>query len=96
MSTLTHSRYSVLFGFGLLMWSIFLSDAATAATRLKELARIEGTRSNDIVGYGIVVGLAGTGDRCAVKPLCSQSLTHLTNLEFEFPLMMSTAGMWRL
>ena len=78
MSTLTHSRYSVLFGFGLLMWSIFLSDAATAATRLKELARLEGTRSNDIVGYGIVVGLAGTGDSMRSKATM-QSVTNTLN-----------------
>ena len=53
MTTLAHSRNSALVGFGLLLISILLSDATAAATRLKELARIEGTRSNDIVGYGI-------------------------------------------
>lgn len=34
-----------------------------AAARLKELASVEGVRDNQLVGYGIVVGLAGTGDR---------------------------------
>ncbi|MFT4826701.1 MAG: flagellar P-ring protein precursor FlgI [Cryomorphaceae bacterium] len=38
-----------------------------SAIRLKELARIEGARDNDIVGYGIVVGLAGTGDSTRSK-----------------------------
>lgn len=33
-----------------------------AADRLKDLASVEGVRSNPLVGYGVVVGLAGTGD----------------------------------
>lgn len=32
------------------------------ATRIKELAQIEGVRDNQLIGYGLVVGLAGTGD----------------------------------
>src|SRR5208283_1099188 len=31
--------------------------------RLKDLVSIEGVRSNQLIGYGLVVGLAGTGDR---------------------------------
>jgi flagellar P-ring protein precursor FlgI len=34
-----------------------------AAVRLKELAAVEGVRDNQLIGYGLVVGLAGTGDR---------------------------------
>jgi flagellar P-ring protein FlgI len=33
------------------------------AARLKELASVEGVRENQLIGYGLVVGLAGTGDR---------------------------------
>ena len=36
---------------------------ATADIRIKELASIEGVRDNQLVGYGLVVGLNGTGDR---------------------------------
>ncbi|MGP8247637.1 MAG: flagellar basal body P-ring protein FlgI [Bryobacteraceae bacterium] len=39
------------------------SMAAGAATRLKELVSLEGVRDNQLLGYGLVVGLAGTGDR---------------------------------
>jgi flagellar P-ring protein FlgI len=35
----------------------------SSASRLKELAAIEGVRDNQLIGYGLVVGLAGTGDR---------------------------------
>ncbi|MES1258040.1 MAG: flagellar basal body P-ring protein FlgI [Acidobacteriota bacterium] len=34
-----------------------------AATRLKDLVSIEGVRDNQLIGYGLVVGLAGTGDK---------------------------------
>lgn len=40
---------------------ILVSDPSHAA-RLKDIAKIEGVRSNQLVGYGIVVGLDGTGD----------------------------------
>ncbi len=42
---------------------LLLLAAPTAATRLKDLAAIEGVRENQLVGYGLVVGLKGTGDR---------------------------------
>jgi flagellar P-ring protein precursor FlgI len=37
--------------------------APAAGTRLKELVALEGVRDNQLIGYGLVVGLAGTGDR---------------------------------
>jgi flagellar P-ring protein precursor FlgI len=37
--------------------------AAAVPTRIKELATIEGVRDNPLIGYGLVVGLSGTGDR---------------------------------
>src|SRR5580692_3383400 len=47
-----------------------------AASRLKELVDIEGVRDNQLVGYGLVVGLAGTGDRQQVL-FSAQSLTNM-------------------
>src|SRR5262245_24090100 len=44
---------------------LLLTTAAAGAspTRLKELASLEGVRDNQLVGYGLVIGLAGTGDK---------------------------------
>ncbi len=42
---------------------LFVTTLAPAATRLKELAALEGVRDNQLVGYGVVVGLNGTGDK---------------------------------
>ncbi|WP_232628575.1 flagellar basal body P-ring protein FlgI [Methylobacterium sp. Leaf118] len=47
---------------------------AAALSRVKDLASIEGVRSNQLVGYGIVVGLNGTGDTLNNIPFTKQSL----------------------
>ena len=52
------------------------SSSAAAGARLKELASIEGVRDNQLVGYGLVVGLAGTGDKRQTV-FSAQSLTNL-------------------
>ena len=45
----------------LLIYLVFLGSISVA-DRLKDLASLAGVRSNQLVGYGVVVGLAGTGD----------------------------------
>ncbi|HUB90316.1 MAG TPA: flagellar basal body P-ring protein FlgI [Dyella sp.] len=47
----------------LLLLSLFSAAAlAGGSVRLKEIARVEGVRDNALVGYGLVIGLSGTGD----------------------------------
>jgi flagellar P-ring protein precursor FlgI len=46
------------------------------AARLKDLVEIEGVRDNQLIGYGVVVGLAGTGDRQQTV-FTNQSLTNI-------------------
>ena len=50
--------------------------ADTANARLKELVSLEGVRDNQLIGYGIVVGLKGTGDRQQTL-FTAQSLTNM-------------------
>jgi flagellar P-ring protein precursor FlgI len=50
--------------------------AASGTVRLKELVTLEGVRDNQLMGYGLVVGLAGTGDRRQTV-FSAQSLTNL-------------------
>jgi flagellar P-ring protein FlgI len=50
--------------------------ASAAPVRLKDLISIEGVRENQLVGYGIVVGLAGTGDK-QTTIFTTQSLANL-------------------
>jgi len=47
---------------------VFLSALQVNAERLKDIATIEGVRSNQLIGYGLVVGLDGTGDQTNQTP----------------------------
>src|SRR5258708_29173261 len=48
--------------------------SAGATSRIKDLANIEGVRQNQLIGYGLVVGLNGTGDTLNNIPFTKQSL----------------------
>ncbi|HEY5673475.1 MAG TPA: flagellar basal body P-ring protein FlgI [Malonomonas sp.] len=50
----------------LILWGAVLLTSAEAS-RIKELAQLEGVRSNQLVGYGLVVGLNGTGDSASTQ-----------------------------
>ncbi|MBL0092296.1 MAG: flagellar basal body P-ring protein FlgI [Piscinibacter sp.] len=47
------------------------------AARIKELASVQGVRSNPLVGYGLVVGLDGTGDQTTSTPFTAQSIAAM-------------------
>ncbi|WP_444814715.1 flagellar basal body P-ring protein FlgI [Variovorax flavidus] len=47
------------------------------AERLKELATIQGMRDNPLIGYGLMVGLDGTGDQTMQTPFTTQSLNNM-------------------
>jgi flagellar P-ring protein precursor FlgI len=49
-------------------------STATATSRIKDLANIDGIRQNQLIGYGLVVGLNGTGDTLNNTPFTKQSL----------------------
>lgn len=48
-----------------------------AQTKLRDVLDIEGVRTNDLVGYGIVVGLNGSGDSVRNAPFTEDSLSHM-------------------
>ena len=49
-------------------------SAADAVSRIKDIADVVGVRDNMLVGYGLVVGLAGTGDKLNKAPFTKESL----------------------
>ncbi len=59
-----------------LAFTLLIAGSLNAAARLKELAAVEGVRENQLIGYGLVVGLAGTGDRRQTV-FSAQSLTNM-------------------
>jgi len=66
-----------------LLIAAFLASAAVwwpapaQAARIKEVASVQGVRTNQLVGYGLVVGLDGTGDQTTQAPFAIQSLLSM-------------------
>jgi flagellar P-ring protein precursor FlgI len=86
-------RYSLRL---ILMLSISALSALPAqAERLKDLANIQGVRSNQLIGYGLVVGLDGTGDQTTQTPFTLQTtLSMLQQMGVVLPP--GTAGQMQL
>jgi flagellar P-ring protein precursor FlgI len=59
------------------MTSPFATPTAWAGPRIKDVADFEGVRENQLVGYGLVVGLNGTGDSLRNSPFTRQSLASM-------------------
>ena len=53
------------------------ADPAMAAPRIKDIVSVENVRPNQLIGYGLVVGLAGTGDRLRNSPFTEESLAAM-------------------
>jgi len=63
--------------------ALLLTFPAIGAQRIKDLASIQGVRSNQLIGYGLVVGLPGTGEQ---SPFTEQSFrTMLSNFGIMLP-----------
>jgi flagellar P-ring protein FlgI len=63
---------TALFASAALWWPV-----SAEAARIKEVATVQGVRSNQLVGYGLVVGLDGTGDQTTSAPFTAQSLAAM-------------------
>lgn len=62
---------------GLLLVLLLAGSGAARAERIKDIASINGVRSNQLVGYGLVVGLDGTGDKTTQVQFTVQSLKSM-------------------
>ncbi|MEA3124035.1 MAG: flagellar P-ring protein FlgI, partial [Caballeronia sp.] len=57
--------------------SVAALPQAAQAERLKDLVSFQGVRDNPLIGYGLVVGLDGTGDQTTQTPFTTQSLVNM-------------------
>jgi len=57
--------------------TVFGAAAPVHAERIKDIAMVAGVRTNQLVGYGLVVGLNGTGDQTTMAPFTMQSVENL-------------------
>lgn len=62
---------------GLLLVACLGVAGPVRAERIKDIATVAGVRHNQLIGYGLVVGLAGTGDRTSQAPFTEQSLSNM-------------------
>lgn len=60
--------------FSLMSATVF---AESASTRIKDIAKVQGVRSNQLIGYGLVVGLNGTGDSDDIPQMISSTVSML-------------------
>lgn len=69
-----------------LLCTLVLAPTPAQAERVKDLAQVAGVRGNPLIGYGLVVGLDGSGDRTSQTPFTVQSLkTMLEQLGATLP-----------
>lgn len=59
------------------LWLGFVVATTVHAERIKDLASVQGVRPNQLVGYGLVVGLDGTGDQTIQTPFTIQTLNSM-------------------
>ncbi len=71
-----HPLYWIGFNI-VLLFALLLCSSNVHAERIKDLADVAGVRSNPLVGYGLVVGLNGTGDQTTQTPFTVQSLNSM-------------------
>ncbi|MDR3090146.1 MAG: flagellar basal body P-ring protein FlgI [Desulfobulbaceae bacterium] len=70
-------RFSARFFLALVVFGvIFLTDAAQAA-RIKDLAKLHGVRSNQLIGYGLITGLNGSGDDMKKSLFTTQAIYNM-------------------
>ena len=60
-------------GLSILLFGLVIFSGESHAERIKDIAMVEGARSNQLVGFGLVVGLDGTGDQVTQTPFTIQA-----------------------
>ncbi len=78
--------FSLLAAMAVVVPAALVTPTAAFAERIKDLATIQGVRDNQLLGYGLVVGLDGSGDKVGSSPFTQQSLrSMLTQLGIVVP-----------
>jgi flagellar P-ring protein precursor FlgI len=77
MAILMMARWSTAMRRLVIFLGLALLSASAGAERIKDIAHVAGVRENQLVGYGLVVGLDGTGDQTSQTPFTVQSLENM-------------------
>ncbi|MCP4040354.1 MAG: flagellar basal body P-ring protein FlgI [Gammaproteobacteria bacterium] len=68
-----------LLTYAFVIFALLCSSFAVQGERIKDLTRVAGVRNNQLIGYGLVVGLDGTGDQTGQTPFTVQSMKSMLN-----------------
>ena len=71
------SRFSVLFHCLVIVLLVILLTGIASASRIKDLAKLQGVRSNQLIGYGLITGLNGTGDDMKKSLFTTQAIYNM-------------------
>jgi flagellar P-ring protein FlgI len=72
-----HRRSPPLWRLAVLLCALLCGPMPAAAERIKDVATVGGVRTNALIGYGLVVGLDGTGDQTTQTPFTVQSIQSM-------------------
>jgi flagellar P-ring protein FlgI len=72
-----HALRILIIAAALLAAGAILATAAFAEARVKDVARVLGIRDNSLYGYGLVIGLNGTGDKSSASPFTPQAIASM-------------------
>lgn len=70
-------KWSQIIAIALLTVISLVPPPASGQARIRDIVDVEGVRQNDLIGYGIVVGLNGTGDSVRNSPFTEDTLTDM-------------------
>ncbi|OZB50786.1 MAG: hypothetical protein B7X42_04310, partial [Thiomonas sp. 14-66-4] len=72
-----HTLYAKALASALCALALLAPGAPARAMVIRDLTSVQGVRVNQLVGYGLVVGLSGTGDQATQVPFTTQSLLNM-------------------
>jgi flagellar P-ring protein precursor FlgI len=72
-----HPFTTLITALGVALATSLLATPPVRAERIKDMAQIQGVRTNQLIGYGLVVGLDSTGDQTSQAPFTVQSLNNM-------------------
>jgi flagellar P-ring protein precursor FlgI len=77
LARLRERGMSVLRGVAIVLCASFSVNQPVHADKIRDLAQVGGVRTNQLIGYGLVVGLDGSGDQTTQAPFTTQSLENM-------------------
>ncbi len=77
MNEITGKTFKIFLAAVVVLLFVVSAQAHAKTTRIKDIVNIESVRNNQLIGYGLVVGLNGTGDALNNSPFTEQSLVAM-------------------